>query len=221
MIGVGRQNAGPPAPAPAFRFIGPAVYPPLMAFRSRLPTPAPWVEALIDAGHRLVYRVGAAVLRRWWAITNPDARGAAVALWVGARVLVVTQSYRAGLGLPGGGLGANEEPRRAAARELAEEVGVVIDPTLLIFVGAFVARFEGRRDHVDLFEATLPIEPPVTIDRREIIAARFVDPVELMADPDRLQPHLRDYLAAGISLSDARDRPKAPSPAPRSERCRD
>jgi ADP-ribose pyrophosphatase YjhB (NUDIX family) len=57
------------------------------------------------------YTVGALVL-----VEDPDS----------SRVLLIQPSYRQGWGLPGGMLRRSEEPATAAARELREELGVVV-----------------------------------------------------------------------------------------------
>lgn len=70
-----------------------------------------------------------------------------------------------------------------AVRELGEEVGVEIAPEGLVLV------FRNRSGH-SLYECQLQTRSVLTIDNREIIEARFLDPAEI-ADPD--QP-LRRYL---------------------------
>ena len=45
---------------------------------------------------------------------------------------------------PGGGIEAGESPAQAAARELAEETGIIVDPGALTLLGYRQARFEFR-----------------------------------------------------------------------------
>ncbi|MEV0847466.1 NUDIX domain-containing protein [Streptomyces sp. NPDC049954] len=53
---------------------------------------------------------------------------------VDGRVLVVEPRYREHLLLPGGGMDAGERPSRSAAREVAEELALVVRPSRLLVV---------------------------------------------------------------------------------------
>jgi ADP-ribose pyrophosphatase YjhB (NUDIX family) len=71
--------------------------------------------------------------------------------------------------LPGGGIGRNESPREAAAREVREEVGLAIDGLRLISEHASTS--EGKRDTIHLFAAvTRQVPLP---DGLEVEEARF------------------------------------------------
>ena len=62
------------------------------------------------------------------------------------RVLVVKPTYKEGWELPGGGVGADESPRAAAAREVLEELGIDRPAGSLLavdYVPARGARTEG------------------------------------------------------------------------------
>ena len=64
-------------------------------------------------------------------IKKPHTFGALVAIWQNNELLMVETSYRPGYGLPGGGLLPGESAREAAVRELAEEVGLLIESSWL------------------------------------------------------------------------------------------
>jgi 8-oxo-dGTP pyrophosphatase MutT (NUDIX family) len=75
--------------------------------------------------------------------------------------------------LPGGGVHADEDPKLAATRELYEEIGLVVDPSLLktLTVQAVYSIFKYR---YFLYELQLPQKPPLQVDGREILRADFM-----------------------------------------------
>ena len=147
----------------------------------------------MDWPWRLAYRIGFRAARLWWRLRRPEHGTALVAVWLGGRVLAVRQSYRAHSSLPGGGIRRGEEPRDAARRELREELGLDVRPDDLVFAREMVVDWDFRREHVRVFELRLHEEPVLRIDNREIVAARFVDPQALLAEPV-LPPVIRAYL---------------------------
>ncbi|HTR16181.1 MAG TPA: NUDIX hydrolase [Acetobacteraceae bacterium] len=163
----------------------------------------------IDRAFQRIYRVGFCMARLWWRLRKPHHRGALVALWVGDRILVVQQSYRAGLTLPGGGVRSGEPPEVAAQRELREELGLVMDATHLVPACVLRGDWDYRRDQVHVFTLHLAEEPVLRPDRREIADACFV-PIEMLAMA-HLTPTLRAYLeCAGIGRANH----PHPSPCP-------
>ncbi len=77
------------------------------------------MRAIMDRFWHPAYRVGFRAARLWWRLRRPAYDGAAVAVWVGGRILAVQPSYRANPSWPGGGIRRGE----AARRELREELG--------------------------------------------------------------------------------------------------
>ena len=133
------------------------------------------------------------LLRFWWRLRRPvRIQGAQVALWHGGQILVVRHSYIAGYGLPGGRFKRGEDPRQAARRELAEELGISVAPNQLTALGSQTYAFEHGEVTGHIFEYR-PAERPVPqIDQLEIVEARFVDIEEALAGTN--SPHLRGYL---------------------------
>lgn len=136
---------------------------------------------LVDSLHRHAYRFGHLLARQWWRLRRPQGFGVAVAVWWRGRILVVRPSYRPGYDLPGGGLDAGEEPRRGAARELAEELALEVPPAELQDLGLFDFVLEHRRIRETLFAWQPADLPALRIDRREIVWAGFVLPDVLAA----------------------------------------
>jgi 8-oxo-dGTP diphosphatase len=151
-------------------------------------------RALLDAGYRLGYRLAFRAMRLWWFVRRPDHQGAVVAVWHEGSVLILRQSYRRALVFPGGGLGRGETPRAAAARELAEEVGLDVAPGALSLAREMTLLRDWRRDHVAIFELHLARRPTLALDRREIVEARFMTPTAALAA--ELAPFERAYLAS-------------------------
>jgi 8-oxo-dGTP diphosphatase len=149
----------------------------------------------------MTYAVGFRAARLWWRVRRPAHDGALVALWCGGRVLMVRSSYRPVLSFPGGGVERGETPVQAAARELAEEVGLELAPDALTLARESVLDWDFRLDHVRIFECRLDAEPVPRIDRREIVEAAFMRADDALAHA--LPPFVRDYLEASLALSAA------------------
>jgi 8-oxo-dGTP diphosphatase len=152
------------------------------------------MNGLRRAGYRLAF----ALLRLWWFVRRPEARGAAVAVWYGGRLLLVRMSYRPELDLPGGGIEAGETPLEAALRELREETGLLAGTAELEPAGAFHFEDYHRRITTHLFLWRPAERPQPVADGREILAAKFHSPAELAAI--RLAKLPRLYLASSARL---------------------
>ena len=134
------------------------------------------------------------MLRAWWSVRRPHTHGALVALWHDGELLMVKNSYRREYTLPGGYVKTGESVAEAAARELAEECEIRVDPAAIRIAYVGVHRYENRIDDVTIAEVTVDLRPTFAVDHREVIWAGFVPPKEALALP--IVPHLRDYLSA-------------------------
>lgn len=77
----------------------------------------PLLRAVLTAGHKL--------LKTGWFFRRPRTFGAhALPLTPERKIILVKLRYAPGWRLPGGGRGANEDPRDAVLRELCEEIGM-------------------------------------------------------------------------------------------------
>lgn len=152
---------------------------------------------MFNALIRAVYRVAHWGLRLLWFVRRPETTGALVAVWHNGRVLLVKNSYRAQLTLPGGYIRPREDRRTAAARELREEVGINVQPKRLVHAYHGTHVFEHRQDTLDIYELEMEAEPNVQVDNREVVRAEFLIPAEALSM--QIVPHLDEYLAKRIA----------------------
>ncbi|MCT2559864.1 NUDIX domain-containing protein [Tsuneonella sp. YG55] len=130
--------------------------------------------------HRIALRVAHAVRHRWRRLVKLPLAGVSVIVTdMEGRVLLVRHSYGpGGWALPGGGMGRREEPLAAAAREVHEEIGCVLES------GRVLDRIEetvSGAPHTAWLVAGTTRDYPVP-DRREVIEARFF-PLHSLPEP--------------------------------------
>lgn len=145
-----------------------------------------------DAFWRLVYRLGYPCAQLVWRIAGKSGHGASIAVWHDGRLLCVRESYRPGLGLPGGGLNDSETPAEAARRELREEVGLDLEPGAFRRHGLIAYGVGGRSILDALFEVHLDETVSPVVDNREIVWAGFLEPAVIREQ--RMQRGVRLYL---------------------------
>ena len=131
-----------------------------------------------------------------------------MAVWVDSRVLVIRNSYKRVHSLPSGGIDANESACAAAARELSEEVGIVVDESRLTQVRQYECLGEFKHDTTTVFEIHLTDEPVVQIDDREVVLAEFMTLTDALKLP--LSETALWYLNS--VLSKAPLKPQQPAP---------
>ena len=148
---------------------------------------------MINALMRALYRVAHWGLRLLWFLRRPETTGALVAVWHHGRVLLVKNSYRSELTLPGGYVRPREDRRTTAARELREEVGIRVQPKRLVHAYHGTHFFEYRKDTLDIYELEVDEEPNVAVDDREVVRAEFHTPGEALGMT--IVPHLEEYLS--------------------------
>ncbi|MFP2934397.1 NUDIX hydrolase [Pyxidicoccus sp. 3LG] len=130
---------------------------------------------VLDPLARTAYRGAYALAWVYWFVRRPRSRGVFVGVWHAGRVLLLQNSYKYRLAMPGGGFHRGESPAECGSRELREEVGVRLEPGALRAVFETVGLDEHKEDHVHFLEVDLDAEPALTIDRREVTWAAFID----------------------------------------------
>jgi 8-oxo-dGTP diphosphatase len=145
-----------------------------------------------DRCYRIAYWIAYRLQLGFWFLRRPRVRGAYVAVWHQERLLVIRNSYKPGYTLPCGRVKRGESVAAAAARELGEEVGIHVSPDRLTLSRNFRCRHTFTDETGSVYHLRLTVPPAVSIDRREVIWARFVDPATLsMGD---LAPVVGAYL---------------------------
>lgn len=102
---------------------------------------------------------------------------------------------------PGGKIDSGEQPAEALARELHEELGLIIEPTDAVYLGNFSApavNEPGYTVEADLFQVTIdePVSPAAEIEE-----VRWIDPAtdgDLILAPltrDLILPFYRQSMA--------------------------
>ena len=131
---------------------------------------------LIDRAFQLAYFCAYRVLRTYWRVRHPTTDGALIAIWSKGEVLLVRNSYVPYYSAPGGYMHSTEDPAEAAVRELAEEVGIAVAPEQLELALDVTHEWEGKLDHVRIYNLDLAERPAVHIDHREVIEADWFRP---------------------------------------------
>lgn len=136
---------------------------------------------MIDACFRLAYRVAYQGARVYWRLVRPKNNGALVAIWHDGKVLLVQNSYLNYMSLPGGYVRANESAEEAAVRELREEISLSVEKGSLTLALDHEHMWEGRKDHVVIFELFVDERPAIQVDNREVVRAEWLTPEEALS----------------------------------------
>ena len=145
-------------------------------------------DGLFRFGLRAAYR-GA---RIWWFIRRPKHEASLVAIWQAKKLLLVRQSYRRALCLPGGGLTRNETPDEAAIREVQEEIGLSLTAEAVSLTLVLETVSDFRPSKIRFYETKLSDPPVIRVDRREIISACFYE-LDSLPEMD-LDPLVEHYM---------------------------
>jgi 8-oxo-dGTP diphosphatase len=131
---------------------------------------------MVDLFYRVAYRGAYQMMRVYWAVLKPQVHGALVAIWHGGEILLVRNSYVRYYSLPGGYVHRNETGRAAAIRELLEETGIKAAPSDLRVALDEQHAWEGKREHIEIFELDVAERPTIKVDNREVVEAKFFSP---------------------------------------------
>jgi 8-oxo-dGTP diphosphatase len=136
----------------------------------------------------------------------PTMYGAAAALFTDQKghVLLVKPNYRDHWSLPGGILEHAEPPHKGCAREVAEEIGLLIEPEKLLFVDWVPPEGERPRPivHWVYDGGILDGTEQITLQEEELDDYRFVAPAELASYlPPLISARVAAALRARTALS--------------------
>jgi len=133
---------------------------------------------------RVVVQAAFAIRRRLLGMLRIRTRGVKVLLFNDSgELLLIRNSYgnRNLFVLPGGAVGRREAPEAAAAREIREELDVIV--RMLTQFGTYVSGAEGKRDTIHVFSAKA--EGAISPDPIELEEARYF---ALNALPQNISP---------------------------------
>jgi 8-oxo-dGTP diphosphatase len=145
-----------------------------------------------DALVRTAYRGAYSLAMAYWFVRRPSIEGVFVGVWHGRRVLLLQNSYKRLFSMPGGGAHSGESHVQTGVRELREEVGLTLSASELRAAYDVVDYAEYKRDHVFFLELEVDAEPALTLDRREVVWAAFLDVEAALQLP--LSSPVRAYL---------------------------
>jgi 8-oxo-dGTP pyrophosphatase MutT (NUDIX family) len=131
---------------------------------------------MVDLFFRVAYKGAYRMMRVYWKVLRPQVHGALVAIWHNGEILLVKNSYVRYWSLPGGYVHRGETGRDAAIRELLEETGLRAAPSDLKPALDHQHDWEGKREHVEIFDLELTDRPWVEVDNREVVEAEFFTP---------------------------------------------
>jgi len=142
---------------------------------------------MIDRFYRVAYKGAYRMMRVYWAVIRPQVHGALVAIWHNGEILLVKNSYVPYYSLPGGYVHRGETGRQAAIRELEEETGIRASASDLRLALDHQHEWEGKREHVEIFEIEVSTPPTIKVDNREVVEAKFLSPARAL-ELDLFQP---------------------------------
>jgi 8-oxo-dGTP diphosphatase len=161
---------------------------------------SPSQATLVDRAYQLGYRAAYQVMRTYWRLRKPTTNGALVAIWSRGEVLLVRNSYIPYYSAPGGYVRPSESGRDAVLRELVEEVGVTARPEELELALDVTHEWEGKHDHVQIFNLQLSERPALRIDHREVVEASWFSP-ERALQLEHVFPPLRRVIESSIAAA--------------------
>jgi ADP-ribose pyrophosphatase YjhB (NUDIX family) len=127
-------------------------------------------------------------LQLYWFLVRPKTFGVQCIIHHQGAILLIRNTYgRKQWTFPGGGIARGETAEAAIRREVLEEVGLHLHN--LQNIGAFESTAAYKRDHVVVF-AGVPQDRQVTIDKAEILEARWFYPKDLPTVSASVEPIL-------------------------------
>lgn len=151
---------------------------------------------LVNKLYQIFYTLAYRLLLCIWFIFRPNIRGVNVAIWYRNKVLIIKPSYKNEYAMPGGYIKRGEDKRKAASREVWEELKLKVSEEQLEYVDTYLNTHEYKRDYTAIFEVRFPFKPPINIDHREVKWANFLSLDE--TTKLKLPPSIKSYFQKRI-----------------------
>lgn len=146
------------------------------------------VNALVRLAYKLAYPIWCWLLR----VSGHRLFGALVMIWYDGRLLMLRTSYHDETVLPGGQAKRGEDSRDTAVREVAEELGLQLDPQSLKFACEVNFDIRGLRGTDHIYTIEFAQCPELRLDQREIVSADWLLPEQ--AHDLIVEPEIRELL---------------------------
>jgi 8-oxo-dGTP pyrophosphatase MutT (NUDIX family) len=158
--------------------------------QATMPSYSRTVPRWVSVSYQAAWKVRLAIARQ----LNQNLHGSQVAVIYKQHVLMIRNSYRDGLYLPGGNSPARESNVSTAVRELREEVALHVQVKELNTAGQFSYKINGTTIKDEIFISEPKSIDQLTGDGREIVDILLLDHKDLEKNVYEIQPHIYQLL---------------------------
>ena len=134
-------------------------------------------------------------------LLNWKLSGAQVAVFNNQQVIMIRNSYRRGLYLPGGGSQGSESKKTTALRELREEVSLDLEASDLNSIGRYAYRIGGVEVEDEIFLSNPADVSGLKVDGWEVTEVVKIGKTDLLRHRAEIQPHVFKLFSAFLSES--------------------
>lgn len=127
-----------------------------------------------DILFRIFLKLGYAASLVFCFVFRPATNSVIIAIWSEKKLLIIKNSYYPKFGIPGGYVKIGENPKKAAVREIFEEVGIVAVPNHLKSMGKVKGISGFKKETTYCYELRPANTPVIVLDNREVVWFDFL-----------------------------------------------